>query len=117
MKVETKPLTKQQIIEQWKLNHGLFLDGSSIQPSKKAVYGDGKLGIRLYKGAPIVYTNINDPHSVNSLSFDNKNVGTNESLKQSDVCIKFPVMDLTYKSDSFDESFGSFKGEDNDLHD
>src|SRR5687767_1721695 len=60
LKVEQDPLTEQQIIRQWKLNHGLSLDGSSIQSSKKAVLGDdGDLSIRLYKGEPVVYTNIN----------------------------------------------------------
>ena len=47
--------SKQQIIEQFKLNHGLFLDGYSIKPSKQAVlFEDGELNISLYKGQPLV---------------------------------------------------------------
>lgn len=41
--------SKQQIIQQWKLSHGLFLDGSSIRPSKQAVFvDDGELNISLW---------------------------------------------------------------------
>ncbi|PKY50192.1 HCP-like protein, partial [Rhizophagus irregularis] len=74
--------TQQQIIQHWNLNRGLSLDGSSIQPSKEPVLGeDGELDINVYKGEPIVYTNINDPDKSNLLSFNNK-IGFNEALKQ-----------------------------------
>jgi hypothetical protein len=94
MKIETK----KQIIRQWKLNHGLFLDGYRIQPSKQAVLtDDGDFDISLYKGDPVIYTNINDPDSpTNSLSLNNNNNDLNDALKQLDICINFPVAEITY---------------------
>ncbi|CAB5361465.1 unnamed protein product [Rhizophagus irregularis] len=98
--------TQQQIIQHWNLNRGLSLDGSSIQPSKEPVLGeDGELDINVYKGEPIVYTNINDPDKSNLLSFNNK-IGFNEALKQLDLCINFPVVEITYKADLL-ESFST----------
>ncbi|GBC51776.2 kinase-like domain-containing protein [Rhizophagus irregularis DAOM 181602=DAOM 197198] len=98
--------TQQQIIQHWNLNRGLSLDGSSIQPSKEPVLGeDGELDINVYKGEPIVYTNINEPDKSNLLSFNNK-IGFNEALKQLDLCINFPVVEITYKADLL-ESFST----------
>src|ERR1051325_11450590 len=64
-------LTKQQMTRQFKLNHGLFLDGYSIKPSKQAVYSEGgELNISLYRGQPLIYTFINDRNShTNLLNF------------------------------------------------
>ncbi|PKY28571.1 HCP-like protein, partial [Rhizophagus irregularis] len=65
--------TPQQIIQHWNLNYGLFLDGSSIRPSKKPVLVDnGNLDISVYKGEPIVYTKINNPEKSNLLAFISK---------------------------------------------
>ncbi|CAG8595922.1 7403_t:CDS:2 [Rhizophagus irregularis] len=71
----------------WKLNHGLFLDGYRIQPSKQAVLAyDGDLDISLYKGDPVVYININDPDSPkNLLCLNNDNNYLNDALKQLDM--------------------------------
>ncbi|GES80240.1 kinase-like domain-containing protein [Rhizophagus clarus] len=104
--------TKNQIIEQWKLNHGLFLDGYRIQPSKQAVFADdGDLDISLYKGDPIVYTNINDPdHHTNLLSLSGDNNGLNNALKQLDMCINFPVAEITYGANLL-ESVSKFVGD------
>jgi hypothetical protein len=61
------------------LNHGLFLNKHKIIPSKQALFiNNGKWAINLYKGQPLIYTNIND-------SFD--------------ICIDFPIIEITYKDD------------------
>ncbi|CAB5361469.1 unnamed protein product [Rhizophagus irregularis] len=103
--------TPQQIIQHWNLNYGLFLDGSSIRPSKKPVLVDnGNLDISVYKGEPIVYTKINNPEKSNLLAFISK-TEFNDRLKQLDLCINFPVAKITYKADlletfSTDEEHG-----------
>ncbi|CAB5392622.1 unnamed protein product [Rhizophagus irregularis] len=98
--------TKKQIIQQWKLNHGLFLDGYRIQPSKQAVFADdGDLDISLYKGDPVVYININDPDSpTNLLSLNNDNNDLNDALKQLDMCVNFPVAEITYGANLLDST-------------
>ncbi|EXX57695.1 Cdc15p [Rhizophagus irregularis DAOM 197198w] len=107
-------LSKQQIIQKFKLNHGLFLDGYSIKASKKSVYiEDGKLNISLCKEQPFLYTFINDRDSqINLLSFNSKNndvnnIKINKSLQLLDMCINFPVAEITYTAD-LSESFESF---------
>ncbi|CAG8538240.1 9906_t:CDS:2 [Funneliformis mosseae] len=103
-KKDVDSLTEQKIIQQWKLNYGLFCDGASIQPSKKAVLvDDGDLDINLYKGMPIVFINTNNPDcSTSPLTIENHNCGI-----YSDVCINFPVIEITYKADQL-ESFSKF---------
>ncbi|UZO15572.1 uncharacterized protein OCT59_006990 [Rhizophagus irregularis] len=94
------PMVSQQIIQNLKLNHGLFLNGHKIEPSKRAVlFEDGILNISLYEGQPIVYTFINDRDSnVNLLSFNSNNneIELNETLQPSDICINFPIVEITY---------------------
>ncbi|CAB5345074.1 unnamed protein product [Rhizophagus irregularis] len=98
--------TQQQIIQHWNLNYGLFLDGSSIQPSEKPVLDeDGDLDISVYKEEPIVYTNINNPAESNLLAFNSK-IEFNDSLKQLDLCINFSVAEIAYKA-SFLKSFSA----------
>ena len=65
-------MMSQEVIQKFKLNHGLFLDGYRIKPSKQAVlFEDGVLNISLYKGQPLIYTFINDRSScTNLLNFD-----------------------------------------------
>ncbi|GBB84210.1 hypothetical protein RclHR1_10830001 [Rhizophagus clarus] len=71
----------QQIIGQFKLNHGLILTGCDIIPSLQGVVvEDGKLKVNLYKGQPSVYTHINSK---------------NNDLKI-DTCISFPVAEIIY---------------------
>ncbi|CAG8672438.1 13552_t:CDS:2 [Rhizophagus irregularis] len=67
--------SKQQIIQQFKLNYGLLLDGHSIKPSEQAVLSeDGDLDISLYEGQPLVYTFVNDHNSrINLLKFNSVN--------------------------------------------
>ncbi|RIA88900.1 hypothetical protein C1645_725633, partial [Glomus cerebriforme] len=110
--------TKKQIIQQWKLNHGLFLDGYKIQPSKQAVLVDnGDLDINLYKGEPTVYTHINDPDSCTNLLTlnNNNNIHFNDALKQLDICINFPVAEITYKANLL-ESVSKFIGDRETFH-
>ncbi|CAB4426627.1 unnamed protein product [Rhizophagus irregularis] len=79
---------KQQIIQQLKLNHGLLLGEYSIQPSRQAVFmEDGELNISLCNRQPIVY----------DLSIDKDN--SNNMLQPSDMCINFPIAEITYKGD------------------
>ncbi|CAG8663357.1 17822_t:CDS:2, partial [Rhizophagus irregularis] len=48
------PMLSQQIIQNLKLNHGLFLNGHKIEPSKRAVlFEDGILNMSLYEGQPM----------------------------------------------------------------
>src|SRR4051812_11883 len=84
---------KQQAIQQFKLNHGLFLDGYSMKHSKHAVVSDdGELDISLYNGQPLVYTFINDHKSrTNLLAIYPDHININKVLKPSDICILFPV--------------------------
>ncbi|CAI2169164.1 14482_t:CDS:2 [Funneliformis geosporum] len=100
--------TEQQMIQQLKLNHGLFLDEYGIQPSKLAIFkDDGKLNISPYNEQPIVYTNINDPNSTTNLDF---------ALQSSDACINFPIAVIAYNGvlcesfanddENLNESFG-----------
>src|ERR1044071_4273827 len=77
--------TAEQIIQQFKLNHGLFLDGNSIKPSEQAIFVDSDLDISLYKGSPIVYIKINNSPN---------------------LCINYPIAEFTFKgemSESFSE--------------
>src|SRR5207248_2376968 len=81
--------SKQQIIQQFKLNHGLFLDGYNIKPSEQAVlFEDGELNINLYEGQPLVYSVVNDRNSHTNLSDfnpDDNNISyeLNENLQPS----------------------------------
>ncbi|GBC08653.1 hypothetical protein RclHR1_00830004 [Rhizophagus clarus] len=107
-------LSSQQTIQQFKLNHGLFLNGYDIVPSNQAIFiKDGKLNSSSYEGQPLVYTSINDRNSrVNLLSFnsDDDDVELNESLRPSDICVNFPVTEITYNVD-LSESFSNFTDE------
>jgi hypothetical protein len=113
---DTEPVKNlQQMIQQFKVNYGLFLDGRSIKPSKQAVFTEnGKLNMNLYEGQPLVYFSINDRNScVNLLKcdFDDNDVKLNESLRPSDICINFPVAEITYTAD-LSESFSNFTDDD-----
>ncbi len=100
------------------MNYGLFLNGSSIQSSKQAVFivNEDHLNIDLYKGEPIAFTEINDLDCrTNLFKLNNLNDGVYD-LKQSDVCINFPVVEITYQTESLD-SFSEFiDQEDEKLH-
>jgi hypothetical protein len=108
-------MKSQLIIQQFKVNHGLFLNGYSIEPSKQAVFTeDGELNMSLYEGQPLVYTSINDRNShLNLLSFssDDNDVELNGSLRSSDICINFPVAGITYTAD-LSEPFSNFMDND-----
>ncbi|CAB4415500.1 unnamed protein product [Rhizophagus irregularis] len=98
---------------------------SMIEPSKQAVLNndDVRWNISLYEGQPFVYTSVNDRNDrssrVNLLNFnsDDKLV---ESPRPSDVCINFPVAEITFTAD-LSESFSNFMNNDDrklyELHD
>jgi serine/threonine protein kinase len=111
LELGSSPSKQKLIIQQFNLNHGLFLDGHSIEPSKHAVFTEsGELKLRFYDGQPLVYTSINDRKSrKNSLSFNSgdNNVKLNESLRPSDICINFPVAEITYTA-NLSSTFSNF---------
>ncbi|PKC12131.1 hypothetical protein RhiirA5_412196 [Rhizophagus irregularis] len=95
------PLSEQQIIRQFKLNHGLILTGNNIRLSEQAVIAENsELKIDVYKGQPLVYTYIN--------SEDNNN-------EQLDICINFPVAEMSYNGNLLD-SFSNYMDIDEGLH-
>ncbi|CAB4439567.1 unnamed protein product [Rhizophagus irregularis] len=101
--------SKQEVIKHFKLNYGLFLNGYSIESSEHAIYSeDGEVNISLYEGQPSIYTLINDHSSrTNLLTFpENNNIDFRKALRQSDICINFPIAEVTYKSDLL-ESFSN----------
>lgn len=108
----------QQLIQQLKLNHGLFLSGYDIQRGKEAIFAeDGELNINLYNGQPIVYTGINDPVSpTNLLTFYNNNIDSKDILRlqPSDACINFPIAEITFKSNLL-ESFSKCRDDEEEL--
>ncbi|CAB4414905.1 unnamed protein product [Rhizophagus irregularis] len=114
---ESKPIKEllQPLIQQFKLNYGLLLDGFRIEPSRQAVLiEDGELNISLYDDQSIVYTSVNDRSShVNLLSFNphDNDVELDESLQPSDICINFPVAEITFIAD-LSESFSNFTNDD-----
>jgi hypothetical protein len=86
-------IANQQVIEHLKLNYGLQLNG---QPSKRAIFEeDGKLSVSLYNRQPIVYTGIN---------------------KSTEICINFPIAEVTYEGDDLLESFLNFDENLNELY-
>ncbi|CAB4415504.1 unnamed protein product [Rhizophagus irregularis] len=109
-----KRITTTIKCQQFKLNYGLFLDGCTIKPGKQAVLNeDGKVNISLYD-QPFVYTSINDSNSrVNLLSFNSydNDVELDKSLRPLDVCINFPVAEITFTAD-LSESFSNFTNDD-----
>ncbi|CAB4376452.1 unnamed protein product [Rhizophagus irregularis] len=67
-------IPKQDAVQ---LSHGLFFNKHKIILSKQAMFvKNGKWNVSLYKGYPIVYTSIDD---------------------SSDICIDFPIIEITYK--------------------
>ncbi|CAB4375543.1 unnamed protein product [Rhizophagus irregularis] len=90
----------QQIIRQFKLNHGLILNGTSIMPSIQEVTAeDDELKMNLYNGEPLVYTYINSKD--NDLKLDN--------------CIDFPVVEIIYNGNLL-ESFLEYINDEKKLY-
>ncbi|CAB4433403.1 unnamed protein product [Rhizophagus irregularis] len=77
--------TGHQILKDYKLDHGLFIDGYDIKLATVLVESvelkDSKFHIDIQHS---VYTSINDS---NSKSF-------NENLKPSDICIDLPIIEM-----------------------
>ncbi|RGB40086.1 hypothetical protein C1646_664136 [Rhizophagus diaphanus] len=89
---------------------------SRIEPSKQAVLNDDdfRWNISLYEGQPFVDTSVNDRNDRSSrvnLSNFNSDVELYESLRPSDICINFPVAEITFTADS-SESFSNFINDD-----
>ncbi|PKY57940.1 hypothetical protein RhiirA4_511248 [Rhizophagus irregularis] len=90
----------QQIIRQFKLNHGLVLNGTDIKSSIQGVTAeDGELKINLYKGQPLVYTCIN---------FEDNDL-------ELDTCINFPVAEIIYNGNLL-ESFLEYTSDEKKLY-
>ncbi|CAG8565470.1 6853_t:CDS:2 [Funneliformis caledonium] len=106
---------EQQMVQKLKLNRGLYSDGHSIQPSNEAIFtDDGGLDIILYKGEPIVYTNINDPKSpTNLFAFNNDDDGVKSRLQHFDACINFPIAEFSYRGELL-KNFSKFSNEDDE---
>ncbi|CAB4388328.1 unnamed protein product [Rhizophagus irregularis] len=78
-----------------------------MKASKHAIFiEDGELNMSLYDSQPLVYISINVNDSrVNLLSFNSdNNIDYDKTLQPSDICINFPVFEITYTAD-FSESF------------
>jgi hypothetical protein len=87
----------EQIIRQFKLNHGIILTGEKIRPSIRAIIVGGELKMNLYKGQPLVYT-------INS-----------DNDRPLDMCINFPIAEFIY-SGNLVGSFSKYRGDDEKLH-
>ncbi|GBB85433.1 hypothetical protein RclHR1_11980001 [Rhizophagus clarus] len=94
-------LNKEQIISQFKLNHGVVLTNFNVQSSEQAIVAEsGELKISSYEGQPLVYTYINS-----------EKYNSNKQMDNLDLCINFPVSEITYNSNLL-ESFLEYKGGD-----
>ncbi|PKB94626.1 hypothetical protein RhiirA5_438359, partial [Rhizophagus irregularis] len=98
-----------------KISQGLR-EGIVEEPSKQAVLSEnGILNISLYREQPLIYTYVNNHGSLtNLLSFDDNNE-LNEALQPSDICINFPVAEITYNANLL-ESFSNFMNGDETLY-
>ncbi|GBC10312.1 hypothetical protein RclHR1_09510003 [Rhizophagus clarus] len=93
---EISEISAQQIIRQFKLNHGLILNGYDIMASLQGVAAeDGELKVNLYKGQPLVYTNINSQD--NNLKID--------------TCINFPIAEINYNGNLLESFIEHTNGE------
>ncbi|EXX71914.1 uncharacterized protein OCT59_019037 [Rhizophagus irregularis] len=89
-----KNITSEQIIKQFKLNHGIILTEENIRPSIRAIIvEDGVLKMNLYTGQPLIYKCIN---------YNDHNEG-----KPLDMCINFPIAKIIYNGDLVN-SFGYY---------
>ncbi|CAB4376498.1 unnamed protein product [Rhizophagus irregularis] len=96
---EISSLTNQQIIRQFKLNHGLISTGYNIRPSIQAVIIEEDYEMKdLYEEQPLVFTCINP-----------------EVNETPDTCINFPVIEIIYNVNLL-KSFLEFSGYEKELH-
>ncbi|CAG8598198.1 15310_t:CDS:2 [Gigaspora margarita] len=97
----------QKIVKAWRLNHGLYLAGNNLLPSKRKILGNnGKLDIVTYSGEPLVYITVNDSSDRPKSFWDKlRNCypefsSTKESpvndIFEADVCLLFPIAEITY---------------------
>ncbi|GBC32599.2 hypothetical protein GLOIN_2v1798919 [Rhizophagus irregularis DAOM 181602=DAOM 197198] len=95
---------QKSLVQQLKLNHGLYLNGCSLENSKQAVLIEsGELNINLFDDQPSAYLS-----SFNSNENDGK---LNESLRPTEICFNFPVAEITYNA-GLSESFLNFTNDD-----
>jgi hypothetical protein len=93
-------LSKQQVIRQFKLNHGINLTGGNMRLSEHAIIDEnGELNVDVYKGQPLIYTYTNS--------------GDND--KSLDICINFPIAEMIYNGNLL-ESFSNNMDVDEGLH-
>jgi hypothetical protein len=98
--LEISESTAQEMVRQFKLNHGIVLNGYDIISSIRGVaVEDGELKVNLYEGSPLVCTSIN--------SEDNE-------LKI-DTCISFPVAEIVYNGNLL-KSFLEYTNDEKELH-
>ncbi|CAB4474338.1 unnamed protein product [Rhizophagus irregularis] len=102
--------TGHQILKDYKLDHGLFIDGYDIKLGKQAAVlvesvelKDSKFHKDIQHS---VYTSINDS---NSKCF-------NENLKPSDICIDLPIIEFTFNVNNVD-SLKSFSNNEKGMYD
>lgn len=102
--------TGHQILKDYKLDHGLFIDGYDIKLGKQAAVlvesvelKDSKFHKDIQHS---VYTSINDS---NSKCF-------NENLKPSDICIDLPIIEFTFNVNDVD-SLKSFSNNEKGMYD
>jgi hypothetical protein len=92
--------SKQQIIRQFKLNHGIVVNKYDIIPSVQGVaFEDGEFEVNSYKGYPLVYTSINPED--NELKID--------------TCISFPVAEIVNNGNLL-QSFSEYTNDEKKLH-
>ncbi|CAB4439766.1 unnamed protein product [Rhizophagus irregularis] len=97
----------QKIIQQWKLNYGLSFDeNNNIHFSKKVVISDdNELDIDIYDGKPMVYTCINSKEDYDDIN-----------TKPLDICINFPVVEITYNAEPVESFFSDNKEKLHDIY-
>ncbi|GBC32495.1 Piwi domain-containing protein [Rhizophagus irregularis DAOM 181602=DAOM 197198] len=102
--------TGHQILKDYKLDHGLFIDGYDIKLGKQAavlVESVELKNAKFHKDIQhSVYTSINDR---NFISF-------NEDLKPSDTCIDLPIIEFTFNVNDVD-SLKSFSNNEKGMYD
>jgi hypothetical protein len=105
--LKEEPLKDKQIIQQWKLNHGFSFDeNNNIHLSKKAVISDdNELNIDLCDGKSTVYTYINSDEDYDDIN-----------MKPLDICINFPVVEITYNAEPVESFFSDDKEKLHDLY-
>ncbi|CAG8642859.1 9623_t:CDS:1, partial [Scutellospora calospora] len=97
----------QKLVKAWRLNHGLYLAGNDFMPSNKLILGyNGKLNVTTYSRELLIYTVVTDSSDKPKSSWDKLRDTYPEFLSmkenpineifETDVCILFPIAEITY---------------------